>query len=179
MRSVAGFLFTSVLLSAASIPSPVSRASIVAMEKSFDKRIDLIGLDDPFGILGTTRGVYLDGYGVVFTTELNLVQNAVLSPFRPAYTKEDLHRLRLKKLARLEALKKNMREMLVSSAASLDGVPAEEKIVLGINLFYYSWEDSAGLPRQVIMKAPKKALLEAMHGKTSDLDSSLNVQELN
>lgn len=150
---------------------------VASMEKSFDRRLDLVGIDDPFVVLGPTRGIYLDGYGVVFTTELNLLATATLSPFRPAFTKDELLKIKQKKAERLIALKKNMREMLIAAAASLDNVPASEQVVLGVTLFYYNWEDSAGLPQQVVMKAPRKILLEAMHGANANLDSSIQITE--
>ena len=43
------------------------------MEKSLDNRIARLWQDNPFVLLGPTRGVYLDGYGAVFTAEVNLV----------------------------------------------------------------------------------------------------------
>lgn len=172
-------LFVSVAF-AESIPTGVVKRSLITdTEKKIDKRLDLVGLEDPFLLIGQTRGIYLDGYGAVFTTELNLVASANLSPFRPAYTKQELQRLRQRKAVRLESLKKNMREMLINTGATLDPVPANEKVVLGITLFYFSWEDSAGLPRQVIMSAPRKALVAAIKGETSLLDETLRVQELN
>jgi hypothetical protein len=163
---------------AASIPSTVKRSLVSAMERNIDKRLDLMGLDEPFLLLGPTRGIYLDGYGAVFTSELNLIASANISPFRPKYTPEELQRLKQKKAARLESLKKNMREMLINTASAMDTVPADERITLGITLFYYSWEDSSGLPRQVIMSAPKKVLVAALKGDTEQLDSSLRLQEL-
>ena len=45
----------------------VNRAAIRAMEESFDKRVLTASPDTPFDLLGTTRGVYLSGYGAVFT----------------------------------------------------------------------------------------------------------------
>ena len=43
------------------------------MEKSLDERISKLWDDNPYLLLGTTRGVYLEGYGAVFTAEVNLV----------------------------------------------------------------------------------------------------------
>src|SRR5687767_9296204 len=109
MRIVALLLLATVA-SAENIPTGVVKRSLIAdVENKIDKRLDLVGLDEPLLILGQTRGIYLDGYGIVFTTEVNLVATANLSPFRPAYTKEDLRKIRQKKAVRLEALKKNMR----------------------------------------------------------------------
>jgi hypothetical protein len=152
-----------VLLAVAAMPaaqpvkSRVTRGSLVPLESSFDVRIAKTGQEDPFDLLGNTRGVYLEGYGVVFTTELNLIVTPI-TPFRPQVTKEDIERIHQRKVAKLQVLKKAMREMMVSSAAALDGLPANEQVVVAVTLFYYSWEDRDGLPSQILMQAPKSAL---------------------
>ena len=177
MRTLGALLLTASLLSAASAPPRITRAAVAAMEKSFDRRLQLVGIEDPFYILGDTRGIYLDGVGVIFSTELNLIAAANESPFRPAYTREEIEKIRLRKVQRLDSLKQNMREMLISSAASMDAINGDEQIVLGVTLFYFAWENTNGLPRQVVMQAPKKALLEAMHGNKTALNAALRITE--
>src|SRR3954471_7367500 len=133
------------LIRAASTAVPrVSRLSVHAMENSIDDKVALIQIDDPYQMVGGTRGIYINGYGVVFTSEVDLVSNNLVSPFRPQVTKDDLSRLKNKKQQRIGVLKQNMRKMLMSTAASLDGVPVNEQVVLGITLHYFPWEDSAG-----------------------------------
>ena len=61
--------------------------------------------DDPYLLIGDTRGVYLEGYGAVFTTEVNLANGPSLSPFRPSITKDDIARIRAKKLERFPILR--------------------------------------------------------------------------
>ncbi len=39
-----------------------------------------------FDLLGTTRGVYLEGYGVVFSAELDLIVTPNLNPFHQSFT---------------------------------------------------------------------------------------------
>ena len=54
-----------------------------------------------------------------------------------------------------------MRSMLVDSARSLDSVPADEQVAVGLSLFYWTWENREGLPAQIVMHAPRKDLLQA------------------
>lgn len=136
------------------------RMALGVLEKTFDGRLERSGGDDPFLLLGTTRGVYLHGYGAVLTAEVNLVNSANVSPFRPTIPPEYRARLHTRKLERLPLLKQTMRDMLEASAAALDSVPANEQIVIGVSLFYYSWEDTTGLPSQVLMQANRQQLLE-------------------
>jgi hypothetical protein len=171
-------LITALLLAgAAAAQTQVSRVSLSAMEASFDRRVQSVDVTDPFILLGTTRGLYLNGYGAVFTAEVNLVASAVVSPFRPAFTKQEIARIRQKKHDRVTVLKEHMRNALIGAAASLDGVLPNEQIVFGVTLFYFKWEDRAGLPSQVVMQAPKRALLEANKGNPAPLQTSLKVQE--
>src|SRR5947208_12736753 len=77
------------LIRAASTATPrVSRISVAAMENSIDDKVALIQIDDPYQMVGGTRGVHINGYGVVFTSEMDLVSNNLVSPFRPQVTKE-------------------------------------------------------------------------------------------
>jgi len=139
----------------------VTRSMLIDMEKSLDNRVTRLSQDNPFVLLGPTRGIYLDGYGAVFTAEINLVSApAALMMFRPQLTKEDVEQHRQKKLARIPQLKQAMQQAMVDSAASLDTVPAQEQIVVVAMLSKYPWEDTTGIPFQIMMQATKKSLLE-------------------
>jgi hypothetical protein len=167
---------------AASPDAPrVSRTALAAVEKNFDARIERAIIDNPLLLLGTTRGVYLPGYGAVFTAELNLITLPAFTPFRPQFTKEELAKIRTKKIERLPLLKQLMQETMVGAAASLDAVPPNEHIAVGVSLFYHrSWEDTTGLPSQVIMEASKQSLLDYQARRITGaaLQASLRVQEL-
>ncbi|MCW5981463.1 MAG: hypothetical protein KIT09_25480 [Bryobacteraceae bacterium] len=165
--------------SASAVKPRVSRQTMMVLERKFDKRIEAFSADDPFYLLGTTRGVYLDNYGVVFTAELNLVGSAVVTPFRPAFSKEQIDRLRRKKLDRVTGVKKVMRDMMVDSATALDAVPPDQNVVVGVTLFYYAWEDTNGLPGQIVMLARRRSLADFEAGKlkAADLDAAIQVEE--
>src|SRR5439155_10043176 len=66
----------------------VARSTIATAEKSLDDRFTRLWSDNPVALLGPTRGVYLEGYGVVFTSEVNLVAGPPLTLFNVAPTKE-------------------------------------------------------------------------------------------
>jgi hypothetical protein len=138
----------------------VSRASLATMEKSFDGRLEGWSVDEPVMLLGTTRGVYLEGYGAIFTAEMNLLPGATLSPFQQTIKPEQKVRVHQKKLDRLPKLRVQMKDMLVASALSLDTLPLDERVVVGVTLFHFSWEDVSGLPAQIIMQAQRRLLLD-------------------
>lgn len=179
--TLAAALLATAAVAAAPDAPRVSRAALAAIEKNFDARIERDIIDNPFLLLGTTRGVYLPGYGAVFTAELNLITLPAFTPFHPHFTKEELAKIRAKKLERLPRLKRLMQETLVGAAASLDTVPPNERIAVGVSLFYHrSWEDTTGLPSQVIMEAQKQSLLDyqAQRITGAALEAALRVQEL-
>lgn len=151
------FLLIAMTLSAA---PPVGRASLEAVEKAVNRRIETL-FDDPSILLGFGRAVYLESYGTVVTAEVNLAITGGFSPFRMTISDAEKAALRKKKLDRLGALRKAMKEMLLGSAKALDTMPADEQVVVGISLLNRSFEDTTGLPAQIVMQAPKRALLAA------------------
>jgi len=73
---------------------------------------------------------------------------------------QDVSRVHQRKLRHVPLLKQAMREMLLHSARTLDTIPLNEQIVVGVSLFYFSWEDTGGLPSQVVMRAQRGRLLQ-------------------
>lgn len=157
----------------------VRRPAIAAMEKAFDKRLERDVVEHPYDLLGMTRGVYLEGYGAVFTAEIALATAPGISPFNPKPAKAQIDGLRKKKLGRLPVLRKAMREMLVDAAASLDTVPPRERVVLAVSLFSHAWEDTSGMPSQIVMQAERGALLAFKTGKAdaAGLGAVVRVEE--
>lgn len=136
-----------------------ARADLTRVEKAFDRKIEVL-FDEPFLLLGLTRGVYLSGYGAVFSTEVELVTRPGLTAFRPALTKDELARIRNKKIERLPLLKQAMRDMLPEAATMLNSLPPQEQVVVALTIFQKSGDDNSGIPSQVVMQAGRKELLE-------------------
>jgi hypothetical protein len=164
----------------AGVAPRVPRTMLVAMEKSVDGRVRQVSPDNPFTLLGPTRGIYLEGYGAVFTAEVNLVPappTMVLPGFGGSKTaKDEVEQLRKKKFARLPQLMQALRQSLIDSAASLDTVPPEQQIVVVALLSKYSGEDTTGLPQQIMMQASKKDLLEQRNNPGA-LDAAIRITE--
>jgi hypothetical protein len=142
----------------------VNRGLIEAMEKSVDWRLQRLWPGDSAEVLGLTQGAYINGYGAVFMSEINVAPTAGITPFHPTVTPDEVKRTHDKKLQRIAGLRDAMREILMDSAGSLDTVPGEEQVTLSISLFYWTWEKRDGLPAQIVMHASKKSLLQAKAG---------------
>ena len=150
--------------------------SIVSVQKSIDGKLAHIWQDEPFFVLGTTHGVYLDGYGAVFTAEVNLV-TAPISPFMPVPSKEMIAHHHQKKVERIPQLKEEMRKLLAQTAASMDTLADTDRVAIAVSLTSYSWEP-AGLPCQIIMQGQKGALLAARNaGGGTQLASVIKAEE--
>ncbi|MBM3734799.1 MAG: hypothetical protein FJW39_03360 [Acidobacteria bacterium] len=162
MRLAATVLTTAVLFAA---PARIQRADLRILEQSFDRRINQAAVEDPFDLLGNTRAIYLEKFGVVLSSEVGLVVSPAPTPFAPTHTKEAKERLRQRKLAHLPLLRRLMRDMMVSSATNLKSMPLEEQVVVGVNLFYQSWEDTTGLPSQIVMQTQRKTLTDFEAGR--------------
>ena len=155
------------------------RGAIKSSERTIDDRVQQMTGRAPFVLLGTTRGAYLAGYGAVFTLELNLVPRANLSPFRPPYTPQEIKDLNREKRDKLGVLRTGFRQLLVDQGAGLGPVPASEKVAIVVTLFNYNWEDTTGLPSQVIFQAARQSLvdLQARRGQPDALDRAIEVKE--
>lgn len=154
----------------AQVPQPVSagahdlgapRVSLVTlsqMSRGFDREFQGFAPADPIDVLGRTRGIYLDGYGVIFSTELSPIMTPNVSPFRPNISDQDRAAVRQRKLARLPAVEKLMNSMLQSAARELAALPDDRQIVVAVKFLYLPYEDTNGLPGQLVVKATRRAI---------------------
>jgi hypothetical protein len=171
------------LLLAAAIWTPaadsprVGPAALVTAEKSLDDRIARRWDDNPLALLGSTRGIYLEGYGAVFTAEVNMVIGGGATLMHPILNKTDKDMHRKKKADRLPQLKTLMKQALVATAASLDPVPADDQIVIAIYLSRYPWEDPGSFPSMLTAQSSKKKLLEIQRAGGAALEQAITVKE--
>jgi hypothetical protein len=142
--------------------SPGQRISLGALDnldKSFDRKLQAYNPNDPIDLLGTTRGMYLSGYGAVFTTELSPVITPGITPFQPTISDKRRKEVHERKAARIADLRNLIMAMMRDSAASLKAMPENEQVVVAVRFLYLPWEDTAGLPNLIVMKADRHRLL--------------------
>jgi hypothetical protein len=171
------FLLLVIAASAMASDAPrVPRNTLAATEKKLDNSFTKLWSDNPFVVLGPTRGVYLEGYGAVFTAEVNLVAGPVLGIMTPPMTKQDIAQHKQKKVARIPELRKALAKALADVAVSpeMATVPPEEQIVLVAFLSHFPWEDLDGLPAQIMMQGSKKQLMDAQHQGGAALESAIH-----
>jgi hypothetical protein len=149
----------------------VNRGMIEAMQHSLDNKLSGLWPQDPAEVLGLSQGTYIQGYGAIFLGEVNLAPAAGISPFHPAVSADEVRRTHEKKLQRMAAIRTAMRGMLVDSARSLDSLPSDEQVAVGLSLFYWKWENREGLPAQIVMHAPRRILLQSAGAEQASIAS--------
>ena len=141
-------------------PMRIGRGTFSELERRFDGALSSIGnVNDPIDMLGATRGVYLDGYGAVLTSEISLVMAPSINPFNQTISKETMARVHQRKADRLPVLRQAMKDMMRVAATTLVQVPENQLIVLVVRLDYLNWEDTSNLPGQILMRADRKSAL--------------------
>ena len=135
----------------------IPQGMLANLEKTFDGRLDALDTADPIDMLGGTRGLYLPGFGAVFTTEVSLIVTPGITPFRPVFSPELKAQIRQRKIARVPKLVDLMKEMVKITSLTLTSMPNDQKIVLAVRLRYLPEEDSTGLPAQIVVSADKKS----------------------
>ena len=136
----------------------VPRQTLADVERHLDTKLASVGgANDPIDLLGAARGIYLDGYGAVFTAEASLIITPGLNPFHPAMTEPEKEKVRQRKLDRLPMLKQLMRDVWRDSATALTSIPDNQQVVVAVRLLYLPWEDTRGLPGEIVMKGDRRA----------------------
>jgi len=134
-----------------------SRQAFQELEGRFDATLSTLGGFDRVDLRGYTRGLYVEGFGAIITAEVDLAPAPPLNPFHQVVTPAEKAQVHQRKVTNLAALKKAMREMMTTAANKLPAMPGNDQIVLAVRLAYQTWEDTSGLPNQILMRADRKS----------------------
>ena len=133
------------------------RQAIADVEKRLDSKLDQVGGKDRVYILGLTRGLYLAGYGDVFTSELDLIESPRPNPFRQQIGPQEAAAVRQRKMQNLALLRKSLRDLWADAASLLGSLPDSDQVVVAVRLLYQPWEDASGMPTEIVVKGPRKS----------------------
>jgi hypothetical protein len=137
--------------------SPMSLQILRNFEKDIDGRIGATGTvgsgghGQPCNVLTPSRGIYVAGMGAVFTSEVELASTpGGIGIFQTA-TPELKAKVRKDKLANVPLLEKTLSDMVLTLVASPALKLAEnDQIVVAARLTYRAWEDTTGMPGQIL-----------------------------
>jgi hypothetical protein len=157
---VAALAFSSLIFASGADAGRVPRSKMANMEKLINTQIAAMYPEEPYFLIGLARGTYLEGFGAVFSAEINLATGPSLSPFKQTISREEIQRHRDKKEVRLPLLRNRMTAIVSSMAATLENLPPTEEFVLSITLLRYPWEENFG-PSQIVMRVQRGRLLDS------------------
>ncbi|MEP6715369.1 MAG: hypothetical protein ABJC09_07325 [Terriglobia bacterium] len=161
--------------------SSVSLDSLKRAELSINDKFQS-DINDPYDLMGTARGVYVPGYGVVFTVEMNVitVPQLMVSPFSPPPTTADLLKLNERKVRKIAVLRDAMRSLMLNVSQSLPGLAPGENIMMEAFLFNWSWENVKGVPHRIVLAVNRQKLLDAVnrHAPAGEIQALFEDREL-
>jgi hypothetical protein len=114
----------------------------------------------PFLVLQEAKGAYLEGYGVVFTMEVNLSPLQARTPFSAlTYSDKELAVSRAQKLVRIKELETLIRDLMRDHGMGLNFLGADENVAVVVHLFNSA--EQKDLPSQLGVQTKKQWLQEA------------------
>ncbi len=140
-------------------PPPVSFTILQGIENGIDGHLGAIDVNRPVQNLRDAFAIYLPGYGVAITMEVDIMATPFNFPGIKTITDEMKAQTHKQKLERLPVVVAAMKDEMRRAATTLEGkIPDSESIVFVARVDYRPWEDTTDLPRrQIVLRADRKA----------------------
>jgi hypothetical protein len=139
--------------------SPLPVATLTTVEKDLNARLATVGGADPAVVLGRgTRGLYVTGVGAVFAVDVDLINTPSIGLFQTSISPEQKAQIHKRKLVHLATMQAAMRDMVIALAQSpaLKSLAPSDQIVLGVRVMCAPWEDTSGIPGQIVVRADRQ-----------------------
>ena len=132
--------------------------NILALEKQMDDRLGTTGSPDPCVVRGPSRGLYVSGLGAVFSAEVELSATpggvGMFAGQNSPEMKAKYHKI---KVARVPQLEQTVRDIATALSASPALKLADsDQVVVVVRLWYQRWEDTTGLPGQIVARLDRR-----------------------
>lgn len=143
----------------AKVPDAPSFTLLRGIENGIDGHLSAIDVNRPVQNLRDAFAIYLSGYGVAITMEIDIMATPFNFPGITTISDEMKTQTHKQKLQRLPVVVAAMKEEMRRAASTLEGrMPDNEFIVMIARIDYRPWEDTTDLPkRQIILRADRKA----------------------
>ena len=170
MRGVAACLILAVAglagaQTAAENPGP-PRAEIKAVERLCDKAMETYTIDTIEQVTHA-RALWIEGYGVLITMQVNLAQVSPLVGIAGGLSKAQKEKIRDNKRKRLPDFRAFLEGLMLEAVKPLEHLSPNDHLMLNVDFDYAPYEDSNGMPVTLALVATKKDLLEAAERKVS------------
>jgi hypothetical protein len=134
----------------------------------------------PFGLLESTKGTYLPGFGLAFSLEVNLYPTRLPNPFNMTpLSKEEIEKAQKVKLERIATVKQSVPRLLADHAMSLRNLSSDDSVAVVVHLFEMQPGDTK-LPDQLVIETRKSDLNQFWDKKISydELVGKMKILEL-
>jgi hypothetical protein len=135
---------------------------VAIAEKICDAAIRGYSIDAPIDHLLPTHGVYVEGYGVVLITDVNLISLPPLFGFAGGVTDKDKAQIHDSKVKRFPAVRELFARVAADVASGLERLPPEESVLLRVNFYNFEFEKKNDLPKRLTISGRKKDLVSAI-----------------
>jgi len=140
-------------------PPATDYAALRGQMRVLEKVVDeILGqtFSSPFGLLEKTKGAYLEGFGVVFTLQVNLYSLRITNPMavRPL-TPEELEKVQQIKRERIATIKRVLPRLLADHTGSLRALKEEDSVAVVVHLFDVNPPAGKPLPAQLVLQVKK------------------------
>jgi hypothetical protein len=164
MRAL-GFALVLSLEAAAAQPVAVHagmpQADVAIAEKICNAAIRSYSIDAPMDHLLPAHGVYVEGFGVVLITDVNLVALPPLFGFTGGVTDKDKLRIHDSKVKRFPAVRELFARVTADMAGGLERLSPEENVLLRVNFYNFEFENKNDLPKRLTISGRKRDLVDA------------------
>jgi hypothetical protein len=134
----------------------------------------------PFGLLETTKGTYLPGFGLAFSLEVNLYPMRSPNPFNVTpLSQAELDKAHKVSLERIATIKESVPRLLADHARSLRDLSSGDSVAVVVHLFEVPADDIK-FPDQLVIEAKKSDLDQFWDKKISyrELTARMTILEL-
>jgi hypothetical protein len=138
------------------------QADVAIAEKICNSAVRGYSIEAPVDHLLPAHGVYVEGYGVVLITDVNLVALPSLFGFAGGVTDKDKMQIHDSKVKRFPAVRELFVRVVVDVAGGLDRLPPEESVLLRVNFYNFDFEKKNDLPKRLTISGRKKDLAQAV-----------------
>jgi hypothetical protein len=161
-----GFALVLALEAAAAQPVAVHagmpQADVAIAEKICNAAIRSYSIDAPMDHLLPAHGVYVEGFGVVLITDVNLVALPPLFGFTGGVTDKDKLRIHDSKVKRFPAVRELFARVTADMAGGLERLSPEENVLLRVNFYNFEFENKNDLPKRLTIYGRKKDLVDSV-----------------
>jgi hypothetical protein len=155
-----------------------TKAMLTAFEKQFVGNVLAATKDSTVTFVDPPRAYYLDNFGIMMACEVSPVPGYGPTMFGPLNPEQiQLHHHKVEE--RLPILREQMKLALFDGATRFEALDDNDRLAVAVTVYHFAWENTTGIPSQIVIQGTRKALLEA-RAKTKEQgrDQAFQMKEL-